>query len=355
MSIQESYERIYGASPVAIQQVPGRVNLIGEHTDYNGGLVLPTAINKSVSVAIGEAADDYYYFTSAIFPDPVRRDLSKIRTGHWSDYPLAAFAWLKAQGGWQKGAEVYIDSDLPHGSGLSSSAALIVAILKAVTELTGPYMTDTEVAKAAQRVENEYLAVPCGIMDQMAVAVARPGQALLLNTETLAFELIELPHAHSFVVAHSGVYRRLDEGRYALRRRECDAAAAALGVKLLCHLTEESAKGLIPKLEQPMRQRARHVWTEHCRVQQAASALRAHELEELGQLMTESHHSMRDDFEISLPVIDEMVDCSRRFGALGARLTGGGFGGCFVSLVETAKVDDWQQRMLQAFPEITFV
>ncbi|MCI5047014.1 MAG: galactokinase [Aquisalinus sp.] len=355
MTIEEEFAKVYGLEPITSKTVPGRVNLIGEHTDYNGGLVLPTTVAKSVSVAIGEAMDEQFCFTSAKFPDPVRRDVAAVRNGHWSDYPLAAFAWLKEHGYWRRGAEVYIDSDLPHGSGLSSSAALIVSILKAVVALTGPSLSDVEIARAAQDVENRYLGVPCGIMDQMAVALASSDQALMLDTETLAFELIDLPLDYAFVVAHSGIYRRLDEGRYAIRREECEAAASALDVSLLCHLDTDSAMKRIDTLEEPFCKRARHVWTEHCRVAQAAIALKSGDLNAFGQLMTESHASMRDDFEISLPVIDEMVEAAVQMGAAGSRLTGGGFGGCFVSLVKSGHIDAWQKEMSTAFPEITFV
>ncbi|MCI5044696.1 MAG: galactokinase [Aquisalinus sp.] len=355
MTVEEGFTKVYGLDPVITQTVPGRVNLIGEHTDYNGGLVLPTAIARSVSVAIGETEDPYFCFTSEKFPDPVRRDAKSIRSGHWSDYPLAAFAWLKERGYWQNGAEVFIDSSLPHGSGLSSSAALIVSILKAVVKLTGPPLSDVEIACAAQEVENQYLGVPCGIMDQMAVSLSSTEQALKLDTETLAFELINLPESYSFVVAHSGIYRRLDEGRYAIRREECEAAAQLLDVRLLCHLNVDTAMSQIDALADPFRKRARHVWTEHCRVERAAIALSNGDLHVFGLLMSESHASMRDDFEVSLPVIDQMVSEAERQGALGARLTGGGFGGCFVTLVKKSEIIAWQQRMSSAFPEIQFV
>ena len=245
------------------------------------------------------------------------------------------------------GADIYVESSIPDGAGLSSSAALIVAILKAARDHNGAAASDEEIAKLARRVENDYIGVPCGIMDQMAVAVAREGQAIALDTISLAYDVIDLPSDYRMAVIHSGQFRKLSESKYAERKHECDKAKAALGAPELCLLTDDGLKKA-ETLPDPIYRRVRHCVTEHRRVKAAADALRASDIPVFGMLMNESHLSMRDDFEMSTPMIDALVESAVRLGAVGARLTGGGFGGCIVVCVEAGRHDEWISALLKA-------
>ena len=253
-----------------------------------------------------------------------------------------------------RGADLTIASTIPPGAGLSSSAALIVSILKAARELAGSGLSDTELAVAARRVETDYMGVPVGIMDQMAVAIAQPGEAIALDTATLEYQLATLPAGHSIEVIHSGVTRKLSEGRYKIRKEECDEARKAFGRDDICMLDPaeiQQADGV----DDTVRRRARHCATEHRRVLAAIDALKSGDAVKFGKLMNESHVSMRDDFEMSLPQIDALVARAQELGATGARLTGGGFGGCIVACVEEPKRDAWLAGLLGKFPEARII
>lgn len=354
MSALERFRQTFGTEPTSQSKVPGRVNLIGEHTDYNGGLVLPTVIPNRIEVALAPAEDRYFHIVSSDYEDQVRIPLTPVNKGHWSDHVIATFAKLIDDKRWHQGAFVAIDSTIPPGSGLSSSAALVVALLKAALKESEPDLDPLDLPKRAQFIENRYLGIPCGLMDQMAVAFARHGEALFLNMSSLHYELIELPQDHVFAVAHSGLYRTLGDGRYERRRRECEAAADALGVVNLSDASLRD-KADLSGLPDNLQKRTRHVVSENERVRQAVSALKAGAPELFGPLMTASHDSMRDDFEVSLPLIDDMVAKAVELGALGARLTGGGFGGCFVSLLPAREEAEWKQKMTATFSEIRFI
>ncbi len=333
-------------------RVPGRVNLIGEHTDYNGGMVLPAALSVGLELTLGASSDDQVIARSIGY-DKAVRDLSDSASGEWSDPVVGALREARKMGLIAQGADVSITSTIPAGSGLSSSASLIVAILKAAREAGDGAQSDVEIAVAARRVENEYMGVPCGIMDQMAVALATPGTAMALDTKTLEYELLALPKTHKIAVIHSGVFRKLTEGRYAERKQECDEAKAFFGTEDLCLLDPE--KVTQSSLAEIPRKRALHCATEHRRVLAAIQALKADNIAALGQAMNESHISMRDDFEMSLPEIDALVSDAQEFGALGARLTGGGFGGCIVACVENEALDNWLAKLLAAHPQATLI
>ena len=329
----------FGAEPDAHVFSPGRVNLIGEHTDYNGGAVLPTALPLGVRVTLTARGDDHVRIASDRFADVQERSLRERASGSWSDYVLGAVARAQAAGLLSHGADVALASDLPDGAGLSSSAAVTVGVLRAAAMAAGEPLDPVRAARMAQAVENDFVGVPCGIMDQMAIALAAPGEALALDTKTLAHETVALPGAFRFAVLHSGVRRALNEGRYAERRAECEAAARALGVEHLCLLDEdalEEARGLA----EPLGRRARHCAREHRRTLDAAAALHESDMRTFGALMNDSHASMRDDFEVSLPPIDALVATCQAEGALGARLTGGGFGGCIVALLPRSEAED---------------
>ena len=331
---------------------PGRVNLIGEHTDYNGGMVLPAALSVGLDLTLTPRGDDHVIVQSDGY-DLVHRDLSDVAEGSWSDPVVGALQEARELGLISHGAEVSIASTIPAGSGLSSSAALIVAVLKAAREAGGEALSDVDIAIAARRVENAYMGVPCGIMDQMAVALAAPGTAMALDTKSLEYELIDLPMTHDIVVLHSGVTRKLTEGRYAERKQECDAAKAHFGTDDLCLLDPvEIAQSSLAEIP---RNRAMHCATEHRRVLEAVEALKSGDIPALGKAMNDSHVSMRDDFEMSLPQIDDLVEGAIAMGATGARLTGGGFGGCIVACVEHHHRTDWQRELLEKFGDARFI
>jgi galactokinase len=344
----EAFARLFGRAPAARNATPGRVNLIGEHLDYNGGAVLPAALTIGVETFLAPRTDARFRVTSDRFVgavDSTQADASP----DWAKHALGALAYAWAGGLLEDGADLLITSTMPDGAGLSSSAALIVSILKAARALSGVSLDDTAIALLAQRVENEHVGLPCGIMDQMAVAIAKPGEALALDTKTLRREVVPLPPDHRFVVIHSGVQRRLAEGRYAVRRAECEAARAALGVEDLC-LMDDAAASRISALPDDVGRRARHCLSEHRRTLAAIAALKSGDVDHFGALMNESHASMRDDFAMSMPQIDSLVADAQMFGALGARLTGGGFGGSIVALVANTQATDWTRRLLAAHP-----
>lgn len=345
--IEDKFRRAFDAEPTGTAYAPGRVNLIGEHIDYNGGMVLPAALPVGLRVALRPHPDETIRIASDRFETIAQGNFNATTTGGWADYANGAVIFAKQAGYLTGGADLYVESSIPDGAGLSSSAALIVAILKAARDDKGALASSEDIARLAQRVENDYIGVPCGIMDQMAVAVAREGQAIALDTLSLAYEVIDLPAAYRMAVIHSGQFRKLSDGQYAERRRECDDAKAALGVDALCLLTDDELKKAAG-LPVSVYRRVRHCVSEHRRVKAAARALRTADMPAFGMLMNESHASMRDDFEISTPVIDALVDSAVRLGALGARLTGGGFGGCIVACVENNRYSAWKDALLQA-------
>lgn len=331
--IESSFEQKYGMPPISVVHTPGRVNLIGEHIDYNGGVVLPAALPLGVDVALSPRIDAKVHVWSDSFDEVVEADLNSTAKSHWADYAIGAVLFARKHGLLSGGADVAVTSNLPSGAGLSSSSALTVGILKAAREVAKSTMSDKEIAIIARQVENAYIGVPCGIMDQMAVAIAQPGEALALNTKTLDYEAVPLPEKHRFVVIHSGVYRSLTDGNYAARKEECDAAKQALGIEDLCLLEKECFREAGDILSEPIYRRVRHCINEHYRSLEAVNALKSNDYYRFGKLMRESHISMQSDFEMSTPEIDALVASLMANGALGARLTGGGFGGCVVALI----------------------
>ena len=350
MSICANFKVAFGSAPAAHSFTPGRVNLIGEHTDYNGGNVLPAALHIGIHAAITPRADNTVRIVSDMFDGAAVRDLSEAATDHWSDYALGAVLFANKAGYMTGGADIAMTGDLPTGAGLSSSSALTVGLLKLACEMSGAAPDNIEVSKLARRIENEFIGMPCGIMDQMAVAVARPGQALSLDTKHLAYDLVDLPDDYHFAVLHSGQYRRNADGHYKIRKEECDAVKAALGHDDPCLMTDAELVGL-SRLDDNLIRRARHCMTEHRRTLEAARALKDGDIARLGGLMNDSHVSMRDDFEMSLPPIDALVADAVKLGAIGARLTGGGFGGCIVACVKKTDVDAWGKALLALHPE----
>ncbi len=318
----------------------GRVNLIGEHTDYNGGWVLPTPIPQFTKVEVRERGDARVEAQTTLYGEgPAAFDLGQeVRRGSWIDYVQGATQLLRTQGFHLQGFDLRVESTVPCGSGLSSSAALEVALLKALRAHFKIDMSDIEIAKLGQRIENEFVGAHVGIMDPMAAAMGHFGEALFLDAKTLEVERVPLPlERMDLVVIDSGVSHQHSAGDYNRRRAECEEAARLLGVPLLRELTVADLPRL-ERLSDLLRRRARHVITENDRVHRAVMGLKAGDLEQLGQLFYDSHASQRDDFEVSIPEIDLLVEFAGTNDAtIGARLTGGGFGGSIVALTEKGR------------------
>jgi galactokinase len=340
------FRSCYGREAEVAWRAPGRVNLIGEHTDYNGGLVLPFAIVRSVEVAAAARTDRVVEFCSRQAPaDPVVADLGAIAPGvvpGWAAYAAGVVYGLREAGQLTRGVSLFVDSDLPQGAGLASSAALECAVAGCLSDLAGIELSRPDLALAAWRAENEFVGVPCGIMDQTAVMLCKPGHALLLDCRTGESQDVPLDPGGAglrLMVIDTGVRHELAGGEYAARRRECEQAASGLGVSSLREAGGHSfavAPGTGARfdvLDDPvLRRRARHVVSENARVEQAVELMGEGRLADCGSLLTESHQSLRDDFEVSWPEADLAVEAALRAGVLGARMTGAGFGGCVLAL-----------------------
>ncbi len=331
------FARQYGEEPRAAWHAPGRVNLIGEHTDYNDGFVLPFAIGAGVIVAAARRDDGLLLLASRqAGGDSTRVVLDGLAPGGvtgWAAYP-AGVAWALREAGYQfGGASIAVDSDLPLGAGLSSSAALESAVALALTELHGLSVPRPQLAAIERRAENEFVGAPTGIMDQSAALLCQAGHALLLDCRSGIGTAVPLdPGAAGLsllVIDTRARHTHVDSG-YADRRQACEDAARALGVRSLRDITDSSE---LAGLDPVLRRRARHVVTENSRVLATAALLRKGELARTGPLLTASHASLRDDFEVSWPEADATVEAAIEAGARGARMTGGGFGGSVVVLV----------------------
>ena len=329
---QPSFQDLFDASPTVRAVAPGRVNLIGDHTDYNGGWVLPAAIPQQTKVELARASDIRVRVWSSSFTHSV----VEYSLGHehpdgsWVDYVKGMTVVLR-DAGVTGGFALRIESDVPVGGGLSSSAALEIAVGRALRDAFALRLNDVELAVAARRAENEFVGAPVGIMDQMACSLASENIGLFLDTRSMQFEHVALPGDAALVVIDSGLTHRHAGGGYIQRRRECEEAAARLGVPELRDLPAGfTADG---RLSPTLARRVRHVITENERVHLTVAALRAGDLERAGALFADSHRSLRDDYEVSLPDIDQLVAiASQQPGIFGARLTGGGFGGAVVAL-----------------------
>lgn len=349
MTLAAKFTDTFGQVPMASMAVPGRVNLIGEHTDYNGGAVLPAGIERKVQVALAPNGTATHQIKSTRFEDLVQRPVGDRARQTWTDYAMGALSKAEALGWLPGGANLLIDSDVPDGAGVSSSAALITAILRAAAGSADASPDPVSIAQHARAVENDYIGMPCGIMDQMAVGLADSGSALALNTQDLSYEVIRIPTSWTFAVIHSGIRRELADGRYKARFEECQQAADALGTETLC-LLDPSQLDAMSTLPEPLQKRARHVTSEHQRTLAATAAIKSGDTQTFARLMNESHRSYAEDFEASTPAIDALVADAVRTGAKGARLTGGGFGGCIVALVETDIAGAWISDFLAHHP-----
>ena len=323
-----------------VASAPGRVNLIGEHTDYNGGFVLPAPIPQRTTVELSPRDGDIVWARSrelgAAHDSPLGAAEYRLgeehRRGGWIDYVQGCTAMVRRTGASLGGMELRIASDVPPGAGLASSAALGVAVLRALREAFGLALDDVQLALLAQRSENELVGAPVGVMDPMCASVGLPGAALFLDTRSLEYRHVPLPAELELIAIASGIRHDHATGAYRTRRRECEHAARLLGVLELRDLVAED-EPRIAALPPPLDRRARHVVTENARVLAAVAALERTDRPALGALLRASHASLRDDFEVSLPAIDTLVALANADpDVIGARLTGGGFGGSIVAL-----------------------
>jgi galactokinase len=315
-------------------RAPGRVNLIGDHTDYNDGFVLPIAIDLQCVVTVDAARRDNVRLRSeelaGEFELPADGSAEPGDATGWSSYAAGVLRVLAERGRRPVGIDAAISSTVPVGAGLSSSAALEVALALGLCDAAGFSLSALELALACQEAEHLATGVPTGIMDQLASLAAREGSALLIDCRSLEVKPVRLPEELAVLVVHSGVSRALVGSAYAERRRACEEAARRIGVPSLRDATLEQVE------DDP---RARHVVTENARVLDAARALAAGNLDALGPLLSASHRSLRDDYEVSTRELDALVECLETAGALGARLTGAGFGGCVVALAHRADAE----------------
>ena len=357
MDISQEFTRLFGSAPHVIAQAPGRVNLIGEHIDYSEGFVLPFAIDSVTTAAISKRSDNQVRVTSAQQSDTViTTDLSRIaeKSGEgWVRYVLGVIWALEIN----HGVDIYIDGKVPLGAGLSSSAALECSVAIALNHLFQLRKNSKELALITQRAENEYVGVPCGIMDQSVSLMAKEGFALLLDCRDLSTSHIPVDFAGAglrLLIVDTRAHHALIDGGYAERRASCETVAQKLNVKSMRDLNFnvlDEAKSVLTNVEF---QRAKHAVTEIARVLAAVSALEARNFKELGELLTQSHQSLRDDYAVSCPELDLVVDTALSHGALGARMVGGGFGGSAIALIRDEDAGRISQAIEQAFAQKGF-
>jgi galactokinase len=359
--ILEAFEARYG-SAASIYRAPGRVNVIGEHTDYNDGFVLPAAIEFYCWAATAPRRDGKLVIHSENFNETVEAgldSLSPLGKKHWANYPLGV-AWALRQAGKPlTGASVYIKGEVPLGAGLSSSAALEVAVGFALLSQSGRVVDRSELAQLCQKAENEFVGARVGIMDQFVSCRGHAAHALLLDCRSLQHEFVKIPENLQLVICNTMVKHELASGEYNARRAECEEGVRILRkvfpeIRALRDVTlsqlEDQSGNLSPKLFA----RCRHVVTENARVQSAVGAFRRGDTKALGPLMQDSHRSLRDDYEVSCKELDLMVDiASAQPGLIGARMTGGGFGGCTINLVESAAVSDFRRNVAAVYSSKT--
>jgi len=328
----KDFQQIFGVAPDSCASAPGRVNLLGEHTDYNDGFVLPTAIPQRTRVHLGFSPDGQHHFYSQELDELVSISDQDSTPQGFASYIFGCIRLLEQEGYTIPPVNLYITSSVPIGLGLSSSAALEVAVLRGLRALLKLEIDDVCIAQLGQQAEIQYAGLQCGIMDQMASSLADTNHLLFLDTRTLERRMMNLPTGAEILVMDSGVSRILAGSGYNQRRAECEEAARQLGVQALRDITDAQ---VVEALPEPLRQRARHVITEDNRVLevlQGVSALR------LGELMNASHISQRDDYQVSVPAVDTLVAMLQENPKVfGARLTGGGFGGACVALVASGQ------------------
>ncbi|MFD3994764.1 galactokinase [Streptomyces sp. NPDC058583] len=359
MTVAAEFEALYGAAPDGVWAAPGRVNLIGEYTDFNDGFVLPLALPHTTVAAVARRDDGVLRLHSADIDGGIVQlavdSLEPLSGGGWAAYPAGVVWALRAAGHPVTGADVHLTSTVPTGAGLSSSAALEVVTALALNDLFGLGISRPELARIAQRAENDFVGVPCGVMDQMASACAEEGHALYLDTRDLSYRQVPFDLAREglrLLVVDTRVKHALGDGAYAERRAGCEAGARALGARALRDVSAVQLPEALALLgDEKIRRYVRHVVTDNARVERTIALLDAGDTRAVGPVLTEGHASLRDDLRVSCPELDLVVEAANAAGALGARMTGGGFGGSAVVLVDTDRADVVAAAVEKAFAE----
>ncbi|MGD0896229.1 MAG: galactokinase [Thermoguttaceae bacterium] len=342
----------FGRPPRWVVRAPGRVNLIGEHTDYNDGFVLPLAIDRAAWIALAPRDDARVVVHSIDYQQSGEFSLADLRheKAGWIEY-LKGVAWVLQDAGHKlRGWEGVLAGDVPVGAGLSSSAAVEVACARAFSATSDLPWEPAKMARLAQRAENQWVGVNCGIMDQLISATGRKGHAMLIDCRSLALEPAPLPKGTAVVVLDTATRRGLVDSAYNERRSQCEAAAKFFGVRALRDVSPEMFQKKSDGMDPTTRRRARHVITEDDRTLRAVEAMRRGDVAALGRLMNESHASLRDDYEVSSDALDVMAACAQAHPAChGARMTGAGFGGCAVAIVRAEAADDFVRSTTAAY------
>jgi galactokinase len=360
-TIREEFRELFGCAP-RVFRAPGRVNLIGEHTDYNDGFVMPAAIDFSTLIAAAARPDRGLVVRSEAYPDRIEVDLDHLPSlprKHWSDYVLGVAHLLELSGLKLSGANLLVRSDLPIGGGLSSSAAIEIATALALLGVSELQLDRLAMARIGQRAEAEAAGARVGIMDQFVSCFGVRGHALALDCRSLEFEAVPIPADVALVICNTMVRHALSGGEYNQRRADCEAGVQAMQavgpeIAALRDVTMPELEENRELVSERVYRRCRHVITENARVGKAAEALQRGDLSAFGQLMAKSHHSLRNDYEVSCPELDIMVEAAQRIdGCLGSRMTGGGFGGCTVNIVLAGAVDSFREQMRREYSQAT--
>jgi galactokinase len=353
-AVKQSHAEEYGRQPEVIASAPGRVNLIGEHTDYNEGYVFPMAIDFSIRVALSRRTDGQLHFFSVDYKDRKRATLPVLKyrkEDRWANYPKGIINEFTERGLELGGMDITIRGDVPQGAGLSSSAALEVATALAVQTAFGVEMGREELARLAQHAENEFVGVKCGIMDQFISRMAKEGHAMLLDARWLTYHFVPLSlRTARFVITNSRVPHGLVDSEYNRRRAECRRCVDLLSPRkpgtALRDYTPDDLRDSMGEIPETTRKRCLHVVEENQRVLEAEEALRRHDLAAFGKLMNRSHESLRDLYEVSCPELDWLVKRAQETeGVYGSRLTGAGFGGCTVTLIEEEAIPSYREHI----------
>jgi len=359
--LTNAFDHLYGVKP-RIYRAPGRVNLIGEHTDYNEGFVMPMAINFSTYVAMSKRDDRVLRIHSETFKEDASLDLTHPPARgrkHWSDYPIGVAVKLQEAGHAISGADVLVHGEVPLGSGLSSSAAFEVSTGIGLLDISHEEIDRLQLAKTCQKAENEFVGARTGLMDQFIACFGKAGHAVMLDCRSLESQALPLPDKVSVVVCNTMVKHELASSEYNARREECEAGMRILsrhrhGVNSLRDVTVADVEKFKDELGDVISKRCRHITTENDRVRAAANALQQRDLKTFGKLMYESHQRLRDDYEVSSRELDVMVDLAGTIdGVFGARMTGGGFGGCTVNLIAVSAVDEFTRAIKAGYAEAT--
>lgn len=343
--VSELFEASFGFKPLTTVKAPGRVNIIGEHTDYNGGFVLPAAINYNTFIALAPRDDRQLHLVAYNFDnESCVVDIDAVQQHDvdesWPNYVRGVVQELRKKGFTLAGGDLYIAGNVPAGAGLSSSASLEIALIRAMLALSGEVIDPTDAALIGQAAENHFVGCNCGIMDQLISARGQENSALLIDCQDLSVRPVPMPADWEILIVHSGVKRGLVDSEYNQRRQQCETAAAFFGQTSLRAVELAQLLAAEGELDELSFRRARHVLTENARTLAAAETLAAGDLPALIKVMVESHASMRDDFNITTPAIDTLVEILLEAGAgkAGARMTGGGFGGCVVAVAPAAVI-----------------